>query len=58
MVSWPPTAVSYTRRSWLLCTRWDTVPHRGHAACMVRALARIRTDVPDRHTPSICRQAR
>jgi hypothetical protein len=38
--------------------RWEIVPHRGHAACLVTVLARIRTDLPDRYTLSICRPAR
>ena len=39
----PPAAASASRRSYRLCTRDDTIPHRGHVPPALRARTQMQT---------------
>jgi hypothetical protein len=56
-ISWPPAAVSASRRSYRLCTRTDRTPHAGQSDPALLVLAWIRTDFPAVKTRSTARPA-
>ena len=56
--SWPPAAVSSSRRSYRLCTQRDTAPHPGYTAARPHVLAWTRTDPPAVKTRSTSTSAK